>query len=133
MKVAFLSLMLILPVSAQDVRWEKTLMAAKARAKAEHKMILLDLWAEWCGPCQALKKNVFPTPEAQAALKGVVALDELVELRDRTPVAEGTDLARTFNLRAFPSLFLLDAEGNLVRSHVGYVNPEELARFVHGS
>ncbi len=133
MKAALIALFLALPVSAQGVKWEQSLATAKKRAQSENKVIFLDLWAEWCGPCQALKKNVFPTTQAQAALKKVIPLEVMVEKQDGTPMPEGKALASQFNLRAFPSLFILDAKGNLLRSHVGYLSPEELARFIKGS
>jgi thiol:disulfide interchange protein len=52
-------------MSAQRLKWEQSLAAAQARAKAEKKLILLGPWAEWCGPCQALRQNVFPSAKAQ--------------------------------------------------------------------
>ena len=118
---------------APGVTWEQTLAAAKRRAQAEHKVILLDLWAEWCGPCQGLKRNVFPTPTAQAALKGVVPLEAMVETVDGKPMLEGVALAKQFGLRAYPSLFILDAQGKVLRSHVGYLTPKELELFIHGA
>lgn len=133
MKAALITLFLTLPVSAQGVKWEQSLVTAKKRAQVEKKVIFLDLWAEWCGPCQALKKNVFPTTQAQAALKKVIPLEVVVEKGDGTPMPEGKALASQYNLRAFPSLFILDAKGNLLRSHVGYLSPEELAQFIKGS
>jgi thiol:disulfide interchange protein len=130
MKAALITIFLALPVSAQGLHWEQNLDAAKKRAQAEHKVIFLDLWAEWCGPCLALKKNVFPDPAVQSALKNVIPLEMAVEKKDRTPLPEGVALARLLSLRAFPTLFILDAQGNLLRRHEGYLSPEELVRFI---
>ena len=130
MKSALITLLLALPVAAQGLHWEQNLDAAKKRAQAEHKVIFLDLWAEWCGPCLALKKNVFPDPAVQTALKNVIPLEMVVEKKDRTPLSTGVAMARLLNLRAFPTLFILDAQGNLLRRHEGYLSPEELTRFL---
>ncbi len=108
------------PLLAQGtVKWEHDFQSALKRAKAEKKQIFMDLWTEWCGPCQHLQKNVFPTPEAQAALSKFVPFSSLVQKRDGTPVAEGTKLADQFRLTAFPTLVILDAEGHEVRRQVG--------------
>lgn len=132
MKAATIALFLVLPLSAQGARWEQRLEVAKKRAQVEKKVIFLDLWAEWCGPCQALKKNVFPTSEAQVVLKKVIPLEVMVEKRDGTPMPEGQALAKRFHLKAFPSLFILDAQGNVVRTHVGYLDSKGLAKFIQG-
>jgi thiol:disulfide interchange protein len=107
-------------LSAQSpAKWEHDYQSALKRAKAEHKVIFMDLWTEWCGPCLDLQKNVFPTPEAQAALAKVVPFSALVQKRDGTPVVEGTRLSETFQLNGFPTLVILDANGKELRRKLG--------------
>lgn len=118
---SFLALLLLAAplVAASPVKWEHDYQSALKRAKAENKLIFMDLWTEWCPPCQHLQKNVFPTAEAQAALAKVVPFSALVEKRDRTPLPEGSKLADTYRLTAFPTLVILDANGKEVRRQVG--------------
>jgi thiol:disulfide interchange protein len=111
---------LAISLAAQgSTKWEHDYQSALKRAKAEKKVIFMDLWAEWCGPCQALKRDVFPTAEGQAALAKVVPFSALVQKKDGTPLAEGTKLAEQFKLNAFPTLIILDADGNELRRQVG--------------
>ena len=113
-------LLVAAPLFAQGpVRWEHDYQSALKRAKAENKVIFMDLWTEWCGPCQYLQKNVFPSAEGQAALAKVVPFSSLVQKRDGTPVAEGTKLSEKFNLNAFPTMVILDASGKELRRQVG--------------
>ena len=113
-------LLIAAPLFAQGpVKWEHDYASALRRAKAEKKLIFMDLWTEWCGPCLHLQKNVFPTAEGTAALAKVVPYSALVQKKDGTPVAEGTKLAEKFRLNAFPTLVILDAEGKEVRRQVG--------------
>lgn len=113
-------LLVAAPLFAQgSVKWEHDYQSALKRAKAENKVIFMDLWTEWCGPCLHLQKNVFPTSEAQAALAKVVPFSALVQKKDGTPVAEGTRLSETFKLNAFPTMVILDGNGKELRRQVG--------------
>ena len=111
---------LAVSLSAQaPVKWEHDYQSALKRAKAENKVIFMDLWTEWCPPCQHLQKNVFPSPEGQAALAKVVPFSSLVQKRDGTPLPEGTKLAEKFHLEGYPTMVILNADGKELRRQVG--------------
>jgi thiol:disulfide interchange protein len=120
MKALAALLLIATPAFASGtVKWEHDYQSALKRAKAEKKVVFMDLWTEWCGPCLRLQKDVFPTAEAQAALAKVVPFSALVQKRDGTPVAEGTRLSETFKLTAFPTMVILDENGKELRRQVG--------------
>ena len=127
-------LLVTLPALAQGgVKWEHTLEAAKKRAKAEKKMIFMDLWAEWCGPCQYLRKNVFPSAEGQAALATVVPFDALVQTNDQKDIPANAQLAEKYGLNAFPTLILIDADGKEIRRQVGaFRTGADFAKWIKG-
>jgi len=109
-----------IPMQAQNsVVWEHDLAVAQKRAKAEKKLLFVDVWAEWCGPCQHLKKKVFPTPEAQAALGAYVAVSLMTQAKDGTPDPANMKLAERFKVEAYPTLLIMDAEGKELRRQVG--------------
>lgn len=134
MKPLAVLLLLAAPLFAQGpVKWEHDYQSALKRAKAENKVIFMDLWTEWCPPCLRLQKNVFPSAEASVALGKVVPFSSLVQKRDGTPVPEGTKLAGQFKLSAFPTLVILDADGKEIRRHVGdFRNGAEFAAWLNG-
>jgi thioredoxin 1 len=132
MKALAVMLLVAAPLLAQSsVKWEESYASAVKRAQAEKKPILMDLWAEWCPPCQYLRTKVFPSPEAQQALGKYVPLSVMVEFKDRKPIEEGVRLAKQFNLEAYPTLVILDSNGKELRRQVGaFPSGTELAQWL---
>ena len=81
----------------------------------QSKLVLVDFWAEWCGPCKML------TP----------ILEELSsELKDKIKIVkvnldENQDLAMKYSIRSIPTL-LLFKEGNLIDTKVGLLPKNEI-------
>ncbi len=133
MKKLIAALLIVAPLAAQGpTKWEENLDKALVRAKAEHKTVLLDLWAGWCGPCLKLQRDTFPSAQGEAALRKVVATSVMVETKERVQNPHGVDLASRFQLEAFPTLIMIDENGKEIRRHVGYLAPAEFAKFVDG-
>ena len=116
---------------AQGVKWETSLPAAQARAQAEHKLIFLDVWTEWCGWCIKLQRDTFPSAPGQAALARVVPLSLMTQFKDGKPTAN-KPIEAQFNIEGFPALFLLDAKGKVVANQPGYLPPKEFAGWING-
>jgi thiol:disulfide interchange protein len=112
------------------VKWETSLEAAQARARAEHKLILMDVWTEWCGWCIKLQKDTFPTPEAQAALAKVVPLSLKTQLAHGEPTPQNY-IEKKYNVQGFPALIMLDADGKEVTRQPGYLPAKPFADWVN--
>ncbi|SMO83465.1 Thioredoxin [Saccharicrinis carchari] len=90
--------------------WEQI----KALAKAEDKSIFIDCYTEWCGPCKMLSKKVFPQKEV-----GDLFNAHFINYKVDMEKGEGIMLKEKFNVRAFPTLVWVDADGNELHKSVG--------------
>ena len=79
------------------------------------KLVFLDFWADWCGPC----KMLMPTFEKLAEKYG-----EQVTFA-KVNVDELPDIANRFSIRSIPTLVLLQG-GEVVEKVVGLRSEQEL-------
>lgn len=90
-------------------------------AEKEDKAIFLDVFASWCGPCKMLKQNTFPD-----AVAGKYFNENFINVTLDGEKGEGITIAREFNVKAYPSLFIVNSLGEPVVYFPGYLEPEEL-------
>lgn len=107
--------------------------AAVARARAEHKIVLLDFTgSDWCPPCMKLQKEIFSQPEFQKyAASNLVFLVVDFPLKFRLPpetALTNNNLARKFNVDGPPTLIALNGKGKEIWKHLGPIDggPQKL-------
>lgn len=98
-------------------QWNTTIAAAQAKAKAKNQLILVDMYADWCGWCKKMAREVFPTDTFQNGTKNLVLLK--VNTEDG---GEGSKLARDMAVTTLPTFLLLTKDMKLAGVIYGY-NP----------
>ncbi len=96
---------------------EQDLEGALVRAKAEKKLVLVDIYAEWCAQCKELDEKTWP----DAGVKQWLA-QNAVAIRIDTD-AKRKDLAAKLQIRSYPTVLLLDADGRELRRLLGFEKP----------
>jgi thiol-disulfide isomerase/thioredoxin len=103
------------PASAELVdSWEE----AKRVAAEENLYIVVDFWADWCGPCKRFDHASDNDPALKAALEGVVLFKTDAE-------RAGKELAKKFLVGGFPTYVVANANGETLGRWWGFESAEE--------
>ncbi len=112
-------------------------------SKMKGKVVLVNFWATWCGPCRAEIPGFLEVYERYKE-KGLeivgISLDEngwevvtpfIKRFKITYPIvldARGA-VARTYGrIDAIPTSFLVDKKGNIVDHHIGYLSKEDFEK-----
>lgn len=76
-------------------------------AKTENKLVFIDFYTTWCGPCKMMMKNVFPQPQVGDYFNNKYVCIKLDAEK------EGKELAKRLGVKAYPTFFVMDSEGKI--------------------
>jgi len=115
------ALLFALPAGAADApRWLTSVDEALTLAAKGDRLILVDLYAEWCGWCKVLEKDVFSSEEFKAWAADFVLLR--VDVDDG---AGGSALQARFGAFSLPTTILMDSHRVRIASVAGYARTAE--------
>ncbi len=92
----------------------KTFKEVLAMAKQQKKMVFVDCYTTWCGPCKMLSNKIFPQKVC-----GDFFNKEFVSVKIDMEKGEGVELRKQFNVTAYPTMIFFDASGKEINRIVG--------------
>jgi len=93
--------------------WDEAL----AKAKASGKLIFMDAFTTWCGPCKRMSAQTFPLQEV-----GDFYNANFINVKMDMEKGEGLMLAGKYGVDSYPTLLYIDGEGKLVSKAIGYMD-----------
>jgi thiol-disulfide isomerase/thioredoxin len=107
------------------VNWMTSYDKAFAKAKEQNKPVMIDLRADWCGPCRMMDRATFADPKVVEAVE-----ENFVPLRlDDADAAAGA-LCNKYSITGIPTVLIMQPDEALVKKHSGFQDPDRFLKFL---
>lgn len=72
-------------------------------AKLSDKLLFIDCYTDWCGPCKKLDKDFFPNKEI-----GDFYNHHFVNIKMNMETSEGSEIAKVYGIQSYPTLLFIN-------------------------
>ncbi|WP_455510987.1 thioredoxin family protein [Butyricimonas paravirosa] len=110
-------------LASEGIYWEQdsSFESLLLKAKIEGKLIFMDCYTSWCGPCKQMESNVFPQKKV-----GDYFNRNFICVKWDMQKGEGVQLAQRFEINVFPTMLLISQEGDISYRVTGAMDAEHL-------
>lgn len=120
----FFIILTIAVANAQTTKWYKY-EAGMEEASSTGKPLILEFYADWCSPCIAMEEGTFPDPRVVSEMKDFIAIKVDTQVR--------IDIESKYHIAYYPTIVFLNAKGDEISRHVGYLGPEDMVKTIKES
>ncbi|RPJ58315.1 MAG: tetratricopeptide repeat protein [Acidobacteria bacterium] len=125
--VAALIIPLVLITRSSALPWEHDYAAALAQAKARNQMLVAYLYTDWCTYCKKMEAETFPSDQVKSQAGRYVWL-KLNPEKDQ----DGAKLRQLYGVSGYPTIIVLDANGERLEQIEGFMPPETFLQALSG-
>lgn len=110
-----------LAANMTHLKWQHDLRTSLSMAKRTQKLVLIDVYTDWCGWCKRLDRDVYSNAKIAQFVDS-----QFVPLKmDAEDNGEGQAFAKKLEIRGYPCTVVLDANGKVRGMFYGYRKPNE--------
>lgn len=105
------------------VFFQGSLQEALAHADSIDKPIFIDTYADWCGPCKLMEREVFPDSSVGAFFN-----KSFVNIKVDVDTREGNQFAQRYDIDFIPRLMFIRPDGTILHQKEGFFSPRLFLR-----
>ena len=110
LKIMFCTMLSMAVVQGQGIEffdgsWDEVL----AEAKKKRRLVFVDAYTTWCGPCKMMARNTFTDSGV-----GEFHNENFINYKFDMEKGEGLELSVLYDVKVYPALLFVDSEGNLL-------------------
>lgn len=117
------------PSSGSGIDFQHISLAdAMALAKKQRKIIFIDVYTSWCGPCKNMAATTFKDEKVGERFN-----KKFINLKlDAEKDADGMRVAKDYRVTGYPTYLFIDANGKLQKRLMGYMPAEQFLSATDG-
>lgn len=89
-------------------------------ATTQQKMIFVDVYTSWCGPCKAMDKKTFKEADVATYFN-----QNFINVKLDAEKGEGVELSKKYAVNSYPTYLFLDNQGNLLATFGGFMKGDK--------
>lgn len=103
--------------------FEGDLAAAKVAAAETNKLIFVDTYAKWCGPCKLMARDVFTDQEVADYFN-----EHFINVKLDADLKVNYPFLISHEIRSIPDLIFMNADGTVLARRKGYLDSKQFLK-----
>lgn len=87
--------------------------------------MMVDFYAEWCGPCKMLDSTTWPDAKVARAAAGFITV--------KVDTDKEQELSQRYQITGLPTVMFFNARGQVVTNFLGFRTPQDAAPLIEAA